>query len=323
MPQIMERVGSDVLVVQGAVGTYLHQRGFEGNTCSLNLEEPDAIEQMHRLYRLAGADCAVTNTFLATSAQLAPEGLAGQVAAINMEGVRLAREAGFPHVLAAMGPCGVAVEPGSGTAALEGRLSVGEAADAAAAQNPAVGYATAREQYLEQASALAAAAPDAILLQTFTSLDDACAALDAARQACDLPVFVCMTFVGETGATAPDAPDAPAVHGPAECAHVLERAGAAAVGCNCMPPAETLAAVGEMRAACKLPLIALPSAGIPRELPRRGLVWPVGPDDFADAAVRLVAAGASIVGSCCGSTPACTGAIYAAVGGCPVPGSQD
>ena len=320
MPDIMERAGSDVLVVQGAVGTYLHQKGFEGNTCCLNLEEPDAVEQMHELYRLAGADCAVTNTFLATSAQLAGEGLAGQTAAVNMEGVRLARQAGFPHVLAAMGPCGVAVELGSGLAALEARLNPGEAADAASAQTPAVGYATAREQYLEQASALAAAAPDAILLQTFTSLDDALAALDAAHQACDLPVFACMTFVAETGADA--VPGAAAAHVPAECARVLERAGAAAVGCNCMPPAETLAAVGEMRAACKLPLVALPSAGTPRELPRRGLVWPVGPDDFAEAATRLVAAGASLVGSCCGSTPACTGAIYAAVGGCPVPGAQ-
>ncbi len=323
MPGIMERAGSDVLVVQGAVGTYLHQKGFEGNTCSLNLEEPDAIEQMHGLYRLAGADCAVTNTFLATSARLAREGLAGQAAAINMEGVRLARQAGFPHVLAAMGPCGVAVEPGSGTAALEGRLSAGEAADAAAAQSPAVGYATAREQYLEQTGALAAAAPDAILLQTFTSLDDALAALDAARQACDLPVFVCMTFGGGAGACDVGARDAaPAAPGPADCAHTLERAGAAAVGCNCMPPAETLAAIAEMRAACGLPLIALPSAGIPRDLPRRGLVWPQGPDDFADAAVRLVAAGAGLVGSCCGSTPACTGAIYAAVGGCPVPSAE-
>ena len=311
MPGITERLGSDVLVVQGAVGTYLAQKGFEGNVCSLNLEEPDAIEQMHQLYRIAGADCAVTNTFCATSSCLASEGLAGQVGAINMEGVRLAREAGFPHVLAAMGPCGVQVEPGSGLAALEARASCDEAAAAAQAQGPAVGYASAREQYLEQAAALSAAAPDAILLETFTSLDDALAALDAAQTACDLPVFVCMSFVG------PDAPDA------AECARILERAGVAAVGCNCMAPEETLACVRAMRAACALPLIALPSAGVPRELPRRGFVWPVSPDDFAVAAARLVAAGASLVGSCCGSTPACTGAMYAAVGGTALPEAQE
>ena len=144
MPGITERLGSDVLVVQGAVGTYLAQKGFEGNVCSLNLEEPDAIEQMHQLYRIAGADCAVTNTFSATSSCLAQEGLAGQVGAINMEGVRLAREAGFPHVLAAMGPCGVQVEPGSGLAALEARASCDEAAAAAQAQGPAVGSTWSR-----------------------------------------------------------------------------------------------------------------------------------------------------------------------------------
>ena len=120
-----------------------------------------------------------------------------------------------------------------------------------------------------------------------------------------------MSFVG------PDAPDA------AECARILERAGAAAVGCNCMAPEETFACVRAMRAASGLPLIALPSAGVPRELPRRGLVWPVSPDDFAVAAARLVAAGASLVGSCCGSTPACTGAIYAAVGGMALPEAQE
>lgn len=310
MPGIRERLDSDVLVVQGAVGTYLAQRGFEGNVCALNLEEPDAVEQMHRLYRVAGADCAVTNTFLASSARLAEEGLAGQVGPINMEGVRLARQAGFPHVLAAMGPCGVQAEPGSGLAALEARLDGGEAADAASAQGPAVGYAAARELYLEQASALAAADPDALLLETFTSLDDALAALDAAQTACDLPVFACMSLVGE------GAPDAVA------CARVLERAGAAAVGCNCMGPDETLAAVRAMRGACALPIVALPSAGTPVRGARAGLVWPVGPDAFATLAARLVEAGASVVGSCCGSTPACTGAVYAAVGGMTRPGYE-
>lgn len=302
MPGICERLGSDVLVAQGAVGTYLAQRGFEGNTCALNLEEPDAIEQMHRLYRVAGADCAVSNTFLATSNRLAREGLAAQTQAINMEGVRLARAAEFPHVLAAMGPCGIAVEPGSGTATLEARLAGGERAQEAQAQGVCEGYACAREQYLEQASALAAAAPDAILLQTFTSLDDALAALDAARQACDLPVLVCMSLVG------PDAPDA------AECASTLERAGAAGVGVNCMDARASEAAVAQMRAACGLPLVAMPSAGTTVSTPR-GPVWRTNPDAFAEVAKRLVAAGASVVGSCCGTTPSHTAAIYAAVGG--------
>ncbi len=306
MPGIRERLGSDVLVMQGAVGTYLAQRGFEGSMCALNLEEPDAVEQMHRLYRVAGADCAVSNTFLATSNLLAAEGLAAQTQAINMEGVRLARAAEFPHVLAAMGPCGVAVEPGSGLAALEARESGGECAGQAQAQPMPEGYACAHELYLEQASALAAAAPDAILLETFTSLDDALAALDAAHEACDLPVFACMSLVGA------DAPDA------AECARVFERAGADAVGVNCMDAQASLQAIAAMRAACKLPLVARPSAGVPVSTPR-GPVWRTNPDDFAPLAERLVAAGASVVGSCCGTTPAHTAAVYAAVGGRELP----
>ncbi len=306
MPGIRERLGSDVLVVQGAVGTYLAQRGFEGSMCALNLEEPDAVEQMHRLYRVAGADCAVSNTFLATSNLLAAEGLAAQTQAINMKGVRLARAAEFPHVLAAMGPCGVAPEPGSGLAALEERLASGERAGQAHAQGATEGYACARELYLEQAAALAAAAPDAILLETFTSLDDALAALDAALEACDLPVFACMSLVGAQAAD------------PAECARALERAGAAAVGVNCMDAQASEQAVRAMRAACGLPIVALPSAGIPVSTPR-GPVWRTNPDEFAQVAQRLVAAGASVVGTCCGTTPAHTAAVYAAVGGMEMP----
>lgn len=306
MPGITERLGAEVLVVQGAVGTYLQDRGFEGCMPALNLEEPEAVEDLHRLYRLAGADCALTNTFLATSSQLAREGLSAHTQQINVAGVRLAQAAEFPHVLAAMGPCGVAVEPGSGLAALRARDQAAEKGDVADAEGPAPGYACAREQYLEQAAALASAGPDAVLLQTFTDLDDALAAMDAVRQACDLPVLACMAFVG------PDAPD------PADCARALELAGAVAVGCNCMDFDATVAALEAMCASCSLPLVALPSAGTPHQVAGR-TVWPAGPDDFADASVRLLRAGARVIGSCCGSTPACTGAVYAAVGGLEFP----
>lgn len=306
MPGITDRLGSEVLVVQGAVGTYLESRGFEGCFPSLNLEEPEAIEDLHRLYRLAGADCAVTNTFLATSSRLADDRMAAYTQQINEAGVRLARAAEYPHVLAAMGPAGIEVEPGSGMAVLQGKLEAGEQGDVARAEGPALGYACAREQYLEQAAALASADPDAILLQTFTSLDDALAAVDAAREACDLPVFVCMTFAGG------NAPD------PAACAKALEAAGAAAVGCNCMDVDATVTALEAMRGACSLPLVAMPSAGVPREVAGRKL-WPLDADGFAAASLRLLRAGARVIGSCCGSTPACTGAIYATVGGVEFP----
>ena len=345
MADIALRLGKDVLVTQGPMGTQLVAQGFDYDTPLplLNLTEPEAVEELHRLYRAAGADCAITNTFMATSGNLARHGLAGEVARINEAGVRIARAQGFPHVLASVGPCGVAVEPGSGLAVLRGAEA--DASDEArtAGEWPA-GYGAAVELYAEQIAALAAGDPDALLLETFTSLDDALAAVDAAKRTCDLPVIVSMVFPegaagcvgrgGESGATAAEKAartsagcggesgaeaqangTIPACATPEEAARALAQAGAAAVGCNCMSVDACVNVIERMRGACNLPLIARPSAGIPVKLPDGSLRWPPGPDDFAAASVRLLRAGARILGCCCGGTPAATGAIYAAVGG--------
>ena len=201
MADIELRLGSDVLVVQGAMGTMFEAAGFggPGETCYpfLNLTEPETVEELHRRYLAAGADCAVTNTFLATSSRLAPYGLLAYAEQINREGVRLARGVGFQHVLAAVGPCGVEVEPGSGLAA----LAASEAPDGAVypPEACAPGYGAAVEQYAEQIAALACEGPDAVLLETFTDLDDILAAVDAARRVCDLPVMACLSFVHGPG----------------------------------------------------------------------------------------------------------------------------
>ncbi len=307
MADIELRLGVDVLVIQGAMGTMLAAQGFgpAQETCYpfLNLTEPETVEELHRRYLDAGADCAVTNTFLATSSRLAAFGLEGCTDQVNVEGVRIARGLGFQHVLASVGPCGVEVEPGSGVAALHAE----EVADAACApaDGRAPSYLAAVEQYAEQVAALASAGPDAILLETFTQVDDALAAIEASRRVCGLPVLACMAL-----AAGPDLAERAAA-----AARLLAEAAAAAVGCNCMAVEDTVVVVNAMRAACDLPLIARPNAGTPRELPDGTLRWPFGPDDFAAAAPRLLKAGATLVGSCCGSNPACTGALFASIGG--------
>jgi len=306
MPNIELRLGNDVLVIQGPMGTMLESQGFEGCLPFLNLTEPESVEELHRRYRAAGADCAVTNTFMATSSRLAEHGLAAHTAQINAQGVRIARSVGFPHVLASVGPCGIDVEPGSGEAAL--RAQAPQVDESHLAQPAAPGYAVAVEQYAEQVGALASAGPDAILLETFTSLDDVLAAVEGARSATDLPVIACMSFAaGDESPT------------PAQAARALTQAGVAALGCNCIDVAACVAALNEMREATNLPLVASPHAGIPVQNPKTGLTWPMRPQDFADASVELLRAGARLIGSCCGSTPACTGAIFATVGGLVFP----
>ena len=311
MADIALRLGKDVLVTQGPMGTQLMAQGFDSDTPLplLNLTEPEIVEELHRLYRTAGADCAITNTFMATSANLAPYGLAGDVAHINEEGVRIARAQGFPHVLASVGPCGVTVEPGSGTAVLAGEKA-GASDEARAAGAWPESYGTAVELYAEQIAALAAGDPDALLLETFTSLDDALAAVEAARRTCELPVIVSMTFLEDASA---------AKVTPEQAAEVLAQAGVACVGCNCMGVDACVDAIERMHGACDLPLIARPSAGAPVAQPDGSLRWPLGPADFEAAALRLLKAGARVIGCCCGGTPAITGALYATVGGLQLP----
>lgn len=304
MADIELRIEKQVVVVQGAMGTMLTEMGFDGCLPFLNLTEPETVEDLHRRYREAGADCAVTNTFLATTHRLAEYGLAEHADQINAIGVRLARRAGFAHVLGAIGPCGIEVETGSGLAALKGS----SADDALVASGEAPGYAAAVEQYAAAAAALAQGKPDGLLIESFVDLDDALAAIEGARRSTSLPLFVNMVFA--TDAAADDI---------AQVARTLQEAGAFSVGCNCMDPDASVRAIEAMRPAVRGPLMARPSAGVPVENTNGQLVWPVGPEGFSEAAVRLLRAGAGVIGSCCGSTPACTGAIYATVGGLEIP----
>jgi 5-methyltetrahydrofolate--homocysteine methyltransferase len=177
-----------------------------------------------------------------------------------------------------------------------------------------LGEATFDEVYahfFEQVQALAAESPDAILIETMTDIAEARCAVLAARDACDLPIFVTVTF-GRGGAM--DLSGTP----PEAAAVILEAAGAAAVGINCgLGPAEMLPLVERMARVTALPIVVQPNAGIPRVLDG-ATVFPGTADEMGAYAARFVEAGASVVGSCCGSTPAFTGAIVDAVKHLPV-----
>lgn len=282
MPDIRNRLGIDVLVIDGAFGTMLQRYDIpaEQSPAQLNLTAPEIIEEIHRNYLLAGADCITSNTFGASRPKLAEYGLEDQLEQINRAAVRLARAAGAPHVLADIGPTGLVLEPlGSAT------------------------YDELFEIFAEQASALALEQPDAIIIETMTDIAEARCAVLAARSVCDLPVFVTCTF-GLTGRMDLSGTD------PATAAVILEAAGAEAVGLNCgLGPEQMLPLVEQMAAATALPLLVLPNAGLPR-LERGETVFPGTVDQMGEHAAKFVDVGASLVGSCCGSTPAFTGAIF-------------
>lgn len=281
MPDIERRLGHEVLIVDGAMGTMLQRAGMPTGQCpeELNVTNPEMVLDVHHSYVMVGAECVTSNSFGGSRPKLAEYGLQDRLEELNRAAVRLARRSGAQHVLADVGPTGLVMEP-LGPATFDEIFAI----------------------FVEQMSALLAESPDAIALETFTDLAEIRCALLAARSLTDLPVIASMTF-GASGRSELSATD------PETAAVVLEACGATVVGMNCgLGPEQMLPLVERMAAATSLPLVVQPNAGLP-QLVDGMTVYPGTPDEMGEHAARFVALGATLVGSCCGSSPSFTGAI--------------
>ena len=276
---IREMLAGGPLLADGAWGTQLQARGLALGECpdAWNLTHPDAVRAVAESYIRAGSRVILTNTFRASPIPLRDYGLDSQVAAINAAGVRHSREAAATSdafVFASLGPSGK-------------MLPAGEVTEEDLRRNFAV-----------QSEALAAAGPDALLIETMSDPEEARVALAAAKQT-GLPVIVSFAFdTGKrrdrtmTGVT------------PEQVATTMEEAGADAVGANCGNGVEAFAGVcTRMRAVTGLPLWMKANAGMP-EIAGGEAVYHTTPEEFASHLAALLAAGASFVGGCCGTSPA-------------------
>jgi len=286
MPDIMMRLGRDVLVLEGAMGTMLQRAGLPAGECPelLNVSAPEIVAEVHRAYALAGADCCSTNTFGGSRTKLAEYGYGNRVGEFNRAAVRICKADGAPHVLADVGPTGLVLEP--------------------------MGQATFDEVFAifaEQISALAAEGPDAIFFETFTDIAELRCGVLAAKSVCDLPVFASCTF-GLSGRMDLSGTD------PETAAVILEAVGADAVGLNCgLGPDQMLKLARRMVSATRLPVLVQPNAGLPFLDAEGQTVFPGTPQEMGAFAAAARQAGVAGVGSCCGSTPVFTGAIVDAV----------
>jgi homocysteine S-methyltransferase len=273
------------VLCDGAMGTMLYSCGVFINRCydELNITQPDMVRSVHEQYLLAGAEVIETNTFGANSFRLEHFGLRDKVRDFNLAGAALARQcvtaihekqATDAYVAGAVGSLGVRLEP-------FGTLS------------PAV----ARAAFAEQIAALAEGGVDLLILETMMSLDEAEQAIAAAREvAPELPVIALMTMDEEANCLDGSTPE--------QAAHRLTEAGADAIGCNCsVGPATVLTAIERMRPETTLPLVAMPNAGMPRNIEGRN-IYLTSPEYLARFARKAIKAGASWVGGCCGTTPA-------------------
>lgn len=273
---IMDRIGREWLFFDGGTGSILQEKGLQPGELpeTWNLLHPDRILDLHRGYLEAGADIYNTNTFGANRLKF-PENLDEIVTAA----VKLAKEARTQagrdedaYVALDIGPTGKLLAP-------MGDLSFDDAVDI----------------FGEVVRIGAREGADLVLIETMNDSYEAKAAVLAAKENCDLPVFITCVFDGSgkmlTGGT------------PESMVAMLEGLGVDALGVNCsLGPAQMIPIVERLVKAAHVPVLVNPNAGLPKSVDGR-TVYDVGPEEFAGYMKQIAELGAAAVGGCCGTTP--------------------
>lgn len=266
------------LLLDGATGSNLMAAGMPRGVSSEDwvLRHPAVLQDLQRRYIAAGSQIVYAPTFTASRIyRNAP------VDGLNRRLVAVSRQI-------------------AGEAFVAGDVTTVGRAD--------VPYEEMLENYREQIEALAAAGVDAIAIETMMGLPETTAALEAARAVCDLPVL-CTFSVSSDGML---------YFGGSltEAAQTLEALGADAVGVNCSSgPDQLESVIRNLREAVEVPIVAKPNAGMPVIDDEGRAVYPMEPAAFGESMKRLIAAGASIAGGCCSTTPDHIAALHAALRG--------
>ncbi len=266
------------LIWDGGLGTQLIARGMSSGSAPelWNVEQPAKVREVHAAYYEAGADAGQSNTFGGHPMKLAQYGLEERVVEINREGAARVAEACSEAKIAVgdIGPCGAMLPP-------SGEADAGQV----------------REGFRTQAFALAEGGAHIIHIETMFDLQEMKLALEAALET-GLEVMASMTFNRTKRGfftIMGDSPEKVAVD--------LAEIGAVAVGANCtIGPADMVELSGELKKYATKPIIVQANAGKPRAGGGE-LVYDIGAGEFAGYAVRMVEAGADIVGGCCGTDP--------------------
>ena len=263
--------GQDLLLFDGAMGTQLQARGLAAGEVPelLCLTNPRQITQIHQAYVQAGSEVVTTNTFGASAPKL---GDAATVEEVFSAAVACAKASGARYVAADIGPTGSLLEP-MGT----------------------LPFDDAYELFAQQVRAADAAGADLFIIETMADLAEAKAAVLAAKECSDLPIFCTMTF-DEDGRTFLGTT-------PEVAAKTLSSLGASVVGINCsLGPKDVAPLIRRMLPWSSVPVMAQANAGLPH-VEDGVTLYDIKPAEYCEAVRDMLDAGVTVVGGCCGTTP--------------------
>lgn len=286
-------LSKEILYLDGATGSNLVREGMPSGVCPEQwiLEHPDVMLRIQKAYVAAGTDILYAPTFTTNRIKLTEYGMDNRMEQMIHELVGISKEAAASaqgrrvYVAGDLTMTGQQLKP-MGTMELEELIDI----------------------YKEQILALEKAGVDLLVVETMMSLAEARAALIAAKEVCELPVMVTMTFEEDGRALYGTDAETAAV--------VLESLGACAVGVNCSTGPAKMRRIVEMMAAStrEIPIIAKPNAGLPYLDEQGCTCYNMNAAEFAEEMRLLTEAGATILGGCCGTTPEFIREIYYAFG---------
>jgi 5-methyltetrahydrofolate--homocysteine methyltransferase len=291
MSAIYEALEKGILISDGAMGTMLQGKGLtDGGAPELwNVENPTAIEEVLEEYAAAGANLITTNTFGGTRGRLQMHGLEDRLFELNKAGAEIARKVADRHpgcfVMGDVGPSGELMEP-------MGTMTIDEA----------------KALFADQIKALVAGGVDAILIETMSDLQEVEAAVRAATEiAPNLPIIV--TFSFDTNLRTMMGVK------PAVAVKTLAAEGVRIIGANCGRGVDEMRVIAKELTEARpegVFIITQSNAGLPK-LVGSDFVYDGTPEEMAKYAQDMKNLGVNVIGSCCGSSPAHTKAMSAAI----------
>ena len=278
---ILERLErGDVLVSDGATGTYLQARGLEPGGCpeAFNTDQPETIRRMAADYFNAGSDIVLTASFGGSRFMLDKYGYSGQVREFNRLAATHAKSVASPwhFVVGSVGPTGEILETNGGT-------------------TPDIEIYDA---FVDQMTGLEEGGADAVVIETMISVEEAILAITAAKEHTDLVVMSTMMYdKGPRGwfTMMGDTPGSATVR--------LHDAGADIAGANCGNGSDLMVELaGIIRETYDGPMLIHSNAGIP-EIRQGQIVYPETPEYMTERFMKMAEVGVNIIGGCCGTTP--------------------